>query len=390
MRILLVHNFYQLPGGEDHMILAEHELLARNGHRVEIFSVSNEEIVGLPAKLKTAWHAVYSRSSRRLLSAKISEFRPDLVHVHNFFPLLTPSIYDACIDAGVPVVQILHNYRILCPGARFVRNSRVCEDCMTGSPYRAAIYGCYRNSRMGTLAVARMVAHHRREKTWQNKVDCFIALTEFARRKFIEGGLPAHKIAVKPNFIYPDPGCKSISENGKYALFVGRLSPEKGLKTLLEAWNILKSIPLKIVGGGPLKAEIEGIIKEIEFRDVDIIGHCSHEHVLTLMKEASFLIFPSEGYETFGLVAIEAFACGIPVIASQIGALGEIVEDGENGLHFTPGDPVDLAAKVKNLWNNPELRREMGKNARRIFEDNYTAEKNYELLMEIYHKALGE
>lgn len=226
-----------------------------------------------------------------------------------------------------------------------------------------------------------MLAFHRLLKTWQKQVDVYIALTEFARRKLIEGGLPEDKIVVKPNFVYPDPAVGN--ENGNFALYVGRVSHEKGVKTLLSAFEGKPNIHLKIAGSGPLLKEIKNNNSRIE-----LLGQKDKEEVIQLMKDARFLVFPSEWYETFGRVAIEAFACGKPVIASRLGSMEEIIEDGRTGLHFNPGDPEDLAAKVEWAWSNPERMKEMGKEARREYELKYTAERNYEILMEIYKKAI--
>jgi glycosyltransferase involved in cell wall biosynthesis len=217
-------------------------------------------------------------------------------------------------------------------------------------------------------------------------VDVYIALTEFSRRKFIAGGLPGQNIIVKPNFVDFDPGSKD--KTGDYALFIGRLSTEKGIKTLLKAWYLSKPIPLKVIGDGPLMGELKTIVQSQKLRDVELMGHKPYQEVITLMKGARFLIFPSVLFETFGRVAIEAFVCGVPVIASRLGAMAEIVEDGRTGVHFNPGDPVDLATKVEWAWTNSSKMEEMGRNARREYEEKYTAERNYKMLMEIYRLAI--
>ena len=384
MRILQVHNAYQQAGGEDAVVANEGTLLTGHGHEVRLWSVSNDEIQGLWAQLRTAWQVPYSHTARRRVAAAIAGFVPDVVHVHNFFPLITPSVYDACRDAGVPVVQTLHNYRTICAGALLLRNGRPCEDCIGGSPYQGALHGCYRGSRLGSLAVAHMIARHRRHGTWRTKVDRFIALTEFAKAKFIEAGFPADKIAVKPNFV-EDTGPQEAETERNGALYVGRLSPEKGIGTLLTAWRDL-DVPLRIAGDGPLMSMAQSTAS----RNVMPLGNLPPEAVNQEMARAAFLVMPSQSYETFGMVIAEAFSKGLPVIASRLGAMAEIVEDRVTGLHFAPGDAHDLAAKARWAADHPEEMRRMGANARRIYDENYTPRINYEKLLAIYQSAIRE
>jgi glycosyltransferase involved in cell wall biosynthesis len=389
MKILLVHNTYQQPGGEDVVFRQERELLERAGHQVLTYCRSNEEISAYSPvqRLALAVRMVWARDSRREIARLLEGQKPDLVHVHNTFLVISPSIYGACQEAHVPVVQTLHNYRLLCPAAIFFRQGRVCEECLEHSLWRGVLHACYRNSHPETSAVALMLAVHRRRHTWTSRVNCFIALSGFSRRKFIEGGIPAEKIAVKPNFVYPDPGCRARS--GEYALFIGRLSPEKGVVTLLAAWQRLQvRVPLRIVGGGPEREFLEARVKQMELTDVRFLGQLPREEVTAALKGARFVLFTSEWYETFGMAIIEAFACGVPVICSRLGAMQEIVEDGRTGLHFAPGDAGDLAAKVEWAWAHPEEMAAMGRAARAEYEAKYTAERNYEMLMEIYGKAL--
>ena len=385
MKILFVHNRYQQAGGEDNVVAAETRL-ADHGHDVELWSVSNKDLpAGLTGKIKTALATSYSPASRALAQGKLQSFKPDVVHVHNFFPQISPSIYDACLDEGVPVVQTLHNYRLICPGAMLMRNGKICEQCITGSPYQAAWYGCYRDSKAGSLVVAHMVAQHRQQGTWQHQVNCFIALTDFAKGKFVEAGFPADKITVKANFMY-DPLAESPRINPAtpgFALFVGRISEEKGIKTLLKAWSTLDDKTLlKVAGAGPLDDLLAGK------NNIEALGLQNSDEISHLMQQAAFLILPSEWYEGFPLVLVEAFAHGLPVLASNLGSMTDIIKDGETGLLFTPGDADDLARKVKWLLNNPLKAQELGENARRTFLAKYTAEQNYAELMAIYEDAI--
>lgn len=389
MEILLVHNSYQQPGGEDVVFNQERQLLEHAGHQVLTYCRSNWEIAGYSAlkRLALAGRMVWAPDTRREIASLLRSQKPDLVHVHNTFLMVSPSVYAACKEAHVPVVQTLHNYRLLCPAATFFRRGSVCEECLEHGLWRGVLHGCYRDSRAETSAVALMLAVHRWRRTWTWGVDCFIALSEFSRRKFVEGGIPTEKITVKPNFVSADPGCRARS--GEYALFVGRLSPAKRVLTLLAAWQRLQvRIPLRIAGSGPEREFLEAHAKQMELSDVRFLGLLPRDEVIAALKGARFLVFTSEWYETFGMAIIEAFACGVPVIASRMGAMQEIVADGRTGLHYTPGNADDLAAKVEWAWAHAEEMVAMGRAARAEYEAKYTAERNYGLLMQIYQRAI--
>lgn len=381
MRILSVHSRYQIRGGEDECQEAEVSLLREMGHLVEVYEENNERVAML-GTLRIAFRTVWSEEAYQTVRRRLIEQPYDVVHVQNFFPLISPSVYYAAKAEGIPVVQTLHNYRLLCPNGLFFRDGHVCEDCLGKSVTSPGVlHACYRSSRAATGVVTAMLTAHRIIQTWTEMVDVYIALSEFAKQKFVEGGLPAKKIVVKPNFVNPDPEPGEGREG--YALFVGRLSPEKGVRTLLSAWKLLRGkVPLKIVGDGPLANLVSEAAKLVP--GVDWLGRMPAAEVYELMGEAAFLIFPSEWYETFGRVAIEAFAKGTPVIASNIGAIAELVDSGRVGLQFCPGDPKELAAKVEWLLAHPAELAQMRREARAEFEAKYTAQKNYQRLIEIY------
>lgn len=389
MRVLVAHNYYQQPGGEDTVFAAETELLRRYGHEVVEYTERNERIdsmnIGAVA-LKMIW----SLSSKKKIIEILDRTKPDVAHFHNTFLLISPSAYYACKDRNVPVVQSLHNPRLLCPAGNFYRDGRVCEDCVGKTPpWPGVLHGCYRSSRTQTALVATMLTLHRMLKTWDRVIDAYIVFTEFYKKKFIEGGLPSEKITLKPHFVDPDPGCRN-GLKGEYALYIGRLDGVKGINTLLKAWRHNTNVPLKIRGDGNLLTEVTNYINRNSLKSVEIVRRLKRADLNELIKNARFLVWPSEGYyETFGLVAIESFACGVPVIASRAGALAENVTDGYTGLHFTPGDTEDLSAKVNWAWNHPEEMALMGRAARREYETNYSAEKNYRILLGIYEKAIS-
>ncbi|MCW6038846.1 glycosyltransferase [Spirulina subsalsa FACHB-351] len=383
MRILMIHNLYQIRGGEDESSAAEEKLLRSRGEIVEFYQETNDE-----ERMKTfnsfqlASRTIWSGESYKIVRDKIRQHKIDVIHVQNFFPLISPSVYYAAQREGVPVVQSLRNYRLLCPNGLFFRQGQVCEDCLGQFiPYPGIVHACYRDNRLVTGVTTAMITTHRLLQTWHKQVNQFIALSQFARNKLIEAGLPEEKIVVKPNFVSPDPG--QGQGKGGYALYVGRLSVEKGLDVLLEAWEKLAHpVPLKIVGEGPLK---DWVVRATErFPHIEWLGKQPLTEVYKLMGEALFLVFPSKWYETFGRVAIEAFAKGTPVVASDIGAIAELVRDQVTGLKFRPGDGADLASQVDYAIAHPQLLQQMRNHARAEFLQKYTAEQNYEKLMTIY------
>lgn len=390
MKILLVHNTYQQAGGEDVVFEQERKNLQRAGHHVATYERSNHEIEEFSALRRATLikRIVWNSDSRREFAELLARESPDLVHVHNTFIMISPSIYSACREKDVPVVQTLQNYRLMCPGALFFRDGKVCEDCVEHSLWSGIRHGCYRDSKLQTAGVALMLAWHRQLKTYHELVDCSVAATEFSRSKFVAAGFDANKIVVKPNFMDQDPGARQGA--GDYAVFAGRLSQEKGVATLLAAWDhVHPDIPLKIVGDGPLREDLEAHAKKRGLSGITFCGRLSRDDTIATVKGARFQITPSLWYEGFPMVIVEAFACGVPVLCSRLGGMQEIVADSATGLHFNPGDAQDLASKVEWAWNHPTELAEMGRAARHKFEMDYTAEKNYARLMEIYEHTVA-
>ncbi len=387
MRILTVHNKYKFRGGEDAVREDEERLLTEHGHEIENYFGDNQQ-VNASNLISTGIKAIWSSESYRGIRATLRRQNYDMVNCHNTFPLISPSVYYAAKAEKVAVVQTLHNYRLLCPNSYLFRNSAICENCVGKTfAYPGIVHSCYRDSRAGSTAVAVMLLVHRLIKTYQEKIDVFVALTEFARQKYIEGGLPAEKIVVKPNFVYPDP--QIGAGDGNYAIFVGRLSEEKGIATLLEAWETLGAyLPLKIVGDGPLRGKIEQAADTQP--GVEYLGAKPSSEIYELIGRASAMIFPSEWYEGLPKVIIEAFAKGTPVISSDVGSMKSLVEHQRNGLHFAPKDVKDLRRQVEWLMENPAKRKQMRREARDEYEAKYTAETNYRMLMNIYRRAVQQ
>ena len=384
MRVLLVHNFYQQPGGEDEVFRAERGLLRAHGHEVHEFILHNDAVPTY-GKLALASATLWNREAHRAVGRLARLKRAEVVHFHNTFPLVSPAAYYAARDAGAAVVQTLHNFRLLCPGATLFREGRPCEDCLGSAvPWRGALHGCYRDSRAQTGILAAMLAAHRAARTWQRAVDRYIALTEFARGKFVAGGLPTERVVVKPNFM-PDPGVGRGA--GGYGVFVGRLSPEKGVRTLLDAWpRAAQVVPLKIVGDGPLAAEVQRLAATTP--GVEWLGRQPHARVLELIGDATFLLLPSGCYEGFPRTIVEAFAKGTPVLASDLGAMKELVSHGRTGRHFNVSNPEDLAAQVKALTPDSGDGRALRANARAEYEHLYTPARNHDMLLRVYADAI--
>jgi glycosyltransferase involved in cell wall biosynthesis len=385
VRVLLVHNFYTLPGGEDQVFHAERALLEARGHDVATYTVHNDQVGGR-SRIGLGLSTIWSRETSRRLGQVMASRRPEVVHFHNTLPLISPSAYYTAHRAGAAVVQTLHNYRLICPGSLLYRNGRVCVDCVGRSlPWPGVAHRCYRGSASASGAVAAMLASHRLAGTWRRRIDRYVALTRFQKSMMEQGGLPADRISIKPNFVEdgerwsPDP---SVRRRG--GLFVGRLVPEKGFSTLLKAWEGIEA-PLTVIGDGPMRSSLAGRPSHVE-----ALGARSREEVAASMKGAAFLLVPSEWYEAFPLVVIEAFRAGLPVIAPRLGSLEEIVTDGVTGLLFEAGNALDLSGRIRWALSHEEKLREIGTAARAVFEERYTPEANYGMLMTIYEIAVRE
>ena len=362
----------------------------------------NQDLEVMPS-WKQAKDAMWNRTAYLQVRESIRRHRPHLLHIHNTFPLASPAVIHAAKTEKTPVTQTLHNYRMICPGSLLMRSGQLCENCIGRTiPWPGVIHKCWRGSRMHTAVAATMLATQRFLKTWTEQVDLYIALTEFSRKKFIQGGIPGDKIVVKPNFVTDSAlseangvtihGLQNTflsSEITPNALFVGRLSPEKGIQTLLQAWRTLPENKLIIAGDGPLLYEAQRFVNQNNTKNILLLGRQPHVEVSRFMSRARLLVCPSECYENFPMTLVEAFASSLPVIASRLGAMAEIVEDGRTGLLFEPGNAEDLANKVAWAWAHPEEMAEMGKEARREYEAKYTAERNYGMLMEVYDKAIA-
>jgi len=389
VKILQIHNYYQRPGGEDAVFDHDRSILLNSGHQVITYCRSNAELseLSLAERVLMLKAFISSERAKQDVWDLLRRERPTIVHVYNTFAMITPSIFDACRSENIPVVQAVQNYRLVCPTATLFRSGKTCTDCDEKGLWSSVRHGCYRQSRLTTAVMAVSLGVHRKRGIWNTHVDAYIAPSEFVRRKLTKAAIPEEKIFLRPNFLSADPGARFSP--GRHALFVGRLSDEKGIFTLLRAWNRIQiDIPLRIVGDGPLRSQIESEISSNQLTNVELTGWLERKDVHEAMKSAKFLIFPSEWYEPFGLTIVEGFACGAPVIGSRLGAVEELIKDGRTGLLFTAGNPEDLAHKIKWAVRHPEKLRDMGKAARREYEEKYNANVNYAKLMNIYSRVL--
>jgi glycosyltransferase involved in cell wall biosynthesis len=384
MRVLMLHNHYQQASGEEGCFFAEAEMLERHGHEVITYQLHNDDIPKF-GRAELAAATIWNRKAYRDVERLIAATAPAIMHCHNTFPLISPAVYYAARRSAVPVVQTLHNYRLLCLAGTLFRDGAPCEDCLGRTvPWPGVAHKCYRGSRLYSLGVAAMQSIHRGLDTWGRQVDLFLAVSQFVQRKFIENGLPPQRIRIKPNFLMNDPGMGT--GQGGYAVCVGRLSPEKGLRTLLAAWDGAQiPVPLKIVGDGP-QTSLGNIAPNAA---VEFVGRRSSQEVFRLMQAAQFLVAPSEWYEPGPRTIIEAYACGTPVIASDTGSFSELVEDGRTGFKYAPGNASDLREKIALLLHDSNRMQAMRRAARREFLAKYTQERNYRELTGAYAELRG-
>jgi len=394
MRVLILHNRYRQHGGEDAVAEAETELLRSRGVEVLRLDAHNDADprVDLKGALGLAFQSHWSNESYRGVREICREFRPDVAHVHNFWLRLTPSVHAACHDAGVPTVQTLHNYRLMCANAQFHRDGRRCEDCLGRIPWRGVVHRCYKDSFLASAAVAHMIVSNRLRGTWMKGVNTFIALSEHSRRLFVQGGIPEERIRIKPNFVPDAVRTRIPPSRSSDFLCVGRLSEEKGIDRLLSAWAaVALPVParLLVVGDGPQRASLEQQAIQLGISpSVSFLGRLPIEEVLPLYGRARAVTLCSLFHECFPRTLVEAMSAARPLIASNAAGLSELVSP-EIGLQFDPQDTNACAEAIRRLYRAPELADSMGTAARARYLRQYTPDRNFQTLMDIYESAMG-
>lgn len=381
-RILQVHNYYQISGGEDTVVANEKKLLEDHGHEVVQYSRNNSELreFSKVRKLLLPFTTIFNSRTYKEVKNIIKEQDIDIVHVHNTLNLVSPAVYYAALSCKVPIVQTVHNFRLLCPGATFYRNGHICEDCMGQGLGCAVKHSCYRNSKVQTLACVINTWLHRMTGIY-NKIN-YLCLTEFTQQKMMQM-YPKAKNYIKPNFVYDEGG---NAESEDYYLFIGRIEEIKGVQVLLDAFRLLPDISLKIAGTGVLDHAIQYRIENEHLTNIEKLGFQSKSEVNRLLKHARALIMCSQWYETFGMVIAEAYSNGTPVIVGNIGNIKDLVIDGKTGVLFEYNSSIALADAVRRIENMD--RKQMGEEGYQLFRDHLSSEANYEQLRQIYQKVM--
>jgi glycosyltransferase involved in cell wall biosynthesis len=387
MKILFIHNQYQYAGGEDIAVEAELKLLNERGHDTQLLKFDNKNIDKPKKSFLTGLQSIYKTSSGRLVKNAIDVFKPDIIHVHNLFFLASPSVLFAAKSRKVPLIFTLHNYRLICCNALLLRNNAICELCIQKKMPLAGIkYKCYRSSGLQSALVTSITGIHKLIQTWKHKVHTYIALTEFGKNKFLNSSLDlqSEQIKVIPNFV-EDTGVGTSIRAG--FLFVGRISMEKGVEMMLECFAKLPKYNLIVAGDGPDKIKLQTRFNN--FSNIIFYGQKPKHEIMILMKQSEALVFPSIWYEGLPFTIIEAFSTGTPVIASNLGAMSDMIKDGYNGLHFNPNDVHDLNESIEKFMQITD-RDIMRVQARETYEKFYTPDYHYHLLLSVYQKALDD
>ncbi len=379
MKILVLHSRYlsDVASGENRVVMDEVRLLREGGHEVHLWDPSPRDVTGL-GLIRTGARAVWSPRAVGEVARAVRQRGIDVVHCHNLFPELSPAVLRAAAAAGAAVVVTLHNYRFLCLPSNFLRDGAVCESCLGGVPWRGVVHRCYRGSAAGSGALAASLTLHRWGRTFE-KVSLFLAVSRFVRDKHLEAGWPSEGIRVKPHFTWPAP---RRDGPGRYFLFLGRLSPEKGAQTIVPGWRAEHG-RLVVAGGGPQAPALRSVAPS----SVEFLGPVSFDDVPEVIRGARAVLIPSVSYETFGRSILEAYAAGVPVIASRTGGIPEVVQDGVTGLLVPPADGVQWAQAVERLLDDPESER-LGEGAYQLWRKRYGPEAALSNLTTAYREAL--
>lgn len=407
MKIMQVNKFWRVRGGSERYVFELSRMLADRGHEIIPFAmedpanepsrystlfVSPVELsdpyrMPLWKRIGTAKRILHSRESASRIAILSDLSEPDVAHLHNIYHHLSPSILKPLVERGIGVVMTIHDYKLLCPALRYYNDGQVCEKCHP-LHYASCISGrCVHGSRAASALCALEMFVHDATKAYTGRIDRFIAPSRFVAGKLLERGLPSEQVAVIPNFVDPERWTPGKDGDGDYVLFSGRLSHEKGVETLVRAMAGLPKIPLKIVGSGMLETSARELARELGATNIEFTGFKSEKEVRRLVRESRFICTPSEWYENAPMSVLEAFACGKPAVASRIGGIPEMVREGETGLLAKAGDVTDLRDVISRFWEQPELVREMGGNARTLAETDYSPATHYDKIISTYKQV---
>ena len=381
MKILQIHNHYRFGGGENFMFEEISRILRQKGHNVCIFERNSKYVQGLWGKICAFTEGIYSYPAKKNLSAIIMSEHPDIVHIHNVYPLISPSVLVACRQLKIPVVTTLQNYRLICPTGTFFYGCEICERCQDGKEYWCILKNC-RSNIFESIAYAFRNVIARKLRLFLDNVTLYVPCSRFTKNKLVDSGLPEERVVVIPN-IFSSTESVVKDSCGKYIVYSGRISPEKGIETLMVCAR-KTGLPLRLAGD---YSQMPDIVKN-KPQNAQFLGHLNHDQLSEFYQNARFSVVPSIWFEPFGIVIVEAMFHGLPVIASRIGGIPEIVEDGVTGFLFEPGNTIELEEKMKLLWNNPDLCRQMGKAGREKAIREYSEDIYYERLMSVYQKAI--
>lgn len=389
LRVLIIHNYYQIPGGEDTVVENESSMLRENGHEITFYTRHNKEIDqrGILGSMGLIFETIFSVKTYMEVRKIIKRRNIDIVHVHNTLPLISPSVYYAAFSCNIPVVQTIHNFRFICPGGTLTKNNRICEDCIQEGLRCALKNKCYRKSFLHTLLITFMLIIHRTIGTY-NRINGYIALTEFNKNKLLEVVKDKNKIFVKPNFAKVQNNISIPRSPENYFVYIGRLDKLKGINLLVDAWKDIKNTQLYIIGDGPERIFIDKFIQENKITNIKLCGHMERNLAFKIIAKSKAVILASQCYEGFPMTIVEAFSLGVPVICGDIGNLSFIIKDNENGLHFKYNNKNDLIAKIKILLEDEELNIRLSNGALSSFNDYYTDVSNHIKVEEIYNKII--
>lgn len=388
MKVLIVHNLYRDRGGEERYIELHHRILEERGHEVSLYAKDSRDVASKWDKLTLPLSMTHSSASAREMRDLLKRERPDVVHVNNLFPLISPSVLAVVKEAGIPLAMTLHNYRLLCPIGTFLNpQGKMCEKCADGNSLHCFANNC-RGGQAESLAYAVSNQYHKMRNVFAKYVDAFICPSRFSQQKLAQYGFDVSRTTVIPHYVHAPQATAQEQTEEPYISYVGRLYPEKGILTLIRAMERLPHIRLKVLGTGPLRPQVEAEIRERKLDHVELTGHVTGDVFHRLVTGARFSVLPSECYEGMPYSALENLSFGKPMVATNIGGLPEVIEDGVTGLLFPFGDEVLLAARIEELWRDEARRRQFAENCVQRHAERFSPDRYYRSVIGLYQSVI--